>query len=342
MSFQSFIYLIIIQIGYFYKKMMIDFYRKSFLEYLDSQNLTKSKSNLYDPINYLLNLEGKRFRPILTLISADCFGGEIKDSLPAALSVELFHNFTLMHDDIMDSAPLRRGKVTVHEKWNINAAILSGDAMLIKSYESLQHYKSELHILLFELLNKTALEVCEGQQLDINFETNENVTLEDYINMIKLKTAVLIACSLKMGSITAGASKIDSQLIYDFGIIIGLAFQIKDDFLDVYGDVKSFGKKIGGDILENKKTILFHKAYSKTSNQNKTLLKKYLSDSYEGNTKTKINIVKKIYTDSGAKSATKNLIKDYLKQAKRKINDISIQNKKKNLLLDFVDNYISF
>ena len=321
---------------------MIDFYRKSFIEYLGSQNLTKSKSNLYEPINYLLNLEGKRFRPILTLISADCFGGELNNSLPAALSVELFHNFTLMHDDIMDSAPLRRGKVTVHEKWNINAAILSGDAMLIKSYESLQYYENKLHILLFKLLNKTALEVCEGQQLDINFQTNENVTLEDYIKMIKLKTAVLIACSLKMGAITAGASKKDSKLIYDFGIIIGLAFQIKDDFLDVYGDVKSFGKKIGGDILENKKTILFHNAYSKTSTQNKALLKKYFSDSYDGNNNNKINDVKRIYDDSGAKLETKVLIKEYLEQAKKKINEISIVNGKKKILIDFVDNYISF
>jgi len=321
---------------------MIDFYRKSFIEYLGSQNLTKSKSNLYEPINYLLTLEGKRFRPILTLISADCFGGEIKDSLPAALSVELFHNFTLMHDDIMDSAPLRRGKVTVHEKWNINAAILSGDAMLIKSYESLQYYENKLHILLFKLLNKTALEVCEGQQLDINFQTNENVTLEDYIKMIKLKTAVLIACSLKMGAITAGASRKDSQLIYDFGIIIGLAFQIKDDFLDVYGDIKSFGKKIGGDILENKKTILFHNAYSKTSTQNKALLKKYFSDSYDGNKNNKINDVKRIYDDSGAKLETKVLIKEYLEQAKKKINEISILKGKKKILIDFVDNYISF
>jgi len=321
---------------------MIDFYRKSFIEYLGSQNLTKSKSNLYEPINYLLTLEGKRFRPILTLISADCFGGEIKDSLPAALSVELFHNFTLMHDDIMDSAPLRRGKVTVHEKWNINAAILSGDAMLIKSYESLQYYENKLHILLFKLLNKTALEVCEGQQLDINFQTNENVTLEDYIKMIKLKTAVLIACSIKMGAIIAGASKKDSQLIYDFGIIIGLAFQIKDDFLDVYGDIKSFGKKIGGDILENKKTILFHNAYSKTSTQNKALLKKYFSDSYDGNKNNKINDVKRIYDDSGAKLETKVLIKEYLEQAKKKINEISILKGKKKILIDFVDNYISF
>jgi len=321
---------------------MIDFYRKSFIEYLGSQNLTKSKSNLYEPINYLLTLEGKRFRPILTLISADCFGGEIKDSLPAALSVELFHNFTLMHDDIMDSAPLRRGKVTVHEKWNINAAILSGDAMLIKSYESLQYYENKLHILLFKLLNKTALEVCEGQQLDINFQTNENVTLEDYIKMIKLKTAVLIACSIKMGAIIAGASKKDSQLIYDFGIIIGLAFQIKDDFLDVYGDIKSFGKKIGGDILENKKTILFHNAYSKTSTQNKALLKKYFSDSYDGNNNNKINDVKRIYDDSGAKLETKVLIKEYLEQAKKKINEISILKGKKKILIDFVDNYISF
>ena len=321
---------------------MIDFYRKSFIEYLGSQNLTKSKSNLYEPINYLLNLEGKRFRPILTLISADCFGGELNNSLPAALSVELFHNFTLMHDDIMDSAPLRRGKVTVHEKWNINAAILSGDAMLIKSYESLQYYENKSHILLFKLLNKTALEVCEGQQLDINFQTNENVTLEDYIKMIKLKTAVLIACSLKMGAITAGASKKDSQLIYDFGIIIGLAFQIKDDFLDVYGDIKSFGKKIGGDILENKKTILFHNAYSKTSTQNKALLKKYFSDSYDGNNNNKINDVKRIYDDSGANLETKVLIKEYLEQAKKKINEISILKEKKKILVDFVDNYISF
>ena len=181
-----------------------------------------------------------------------------------------------------------------------------------------------------------------SDELDINFETNEEVTLEDYIRMIKLKTAVLIACSLKMGAITAGASKIDSQLIYDFGIIIGLAFQIKDDFLDIYGDLKSFGKKIGGDIIENKKTILFHNAYLNTSTENKAILNKYFSNSYEGNIETKIKTIKQIYTDSGAKSATKNLIKDYLKQAKRKINEISIQDKKKKILLDFVDNYISF
>ena len=317
-------------------------YKQTFENALKNSISTSTPKNLYSPINYLLNLGGKRLRPILTLMSADIFGNNHSKAIDAALAVEIFHNFTLMHDDIMDSAPLRRGKATVHEKWNVNAAILSGDAMLIKSYESLQYYKRELHILLFELLNKTALEVCEGQQLDINFETNEKVTLKDYIRMIKLKTAVLIACSLKMGAITAGAAKIDSQLIYDFGIIIGLAFQIKDDFLDVYGDLKSFGKKIGGDIIENKKTILYHNAYLNTSVKNKAILKKYFSDSYDGSIENKINTVKKIYNDSGTKSATKNIINEYLDKAKRKIDEISIQDKKKKILLDFVDNYISF
>ncbi len=321
---------------------MVDIYRKSFLEYLESQTLTKSKFNLYEPINYLLNLEGKRFRPILTLISADCFGGKIKDSLPAALSVELFHNFTLMHDDIMDSAPLRRGKKTVHEKWDINAAILSGDAMLIKSYESLQLYDIKLHLLLFQLLNKTALEVCEGQQLDINFQTNENVILEDYIKMIKLKTAVLIACSLKMGAITAGATKEDLKLIYDFGIKIGLAFQIKDDFLDVFGGLKSFGKQLGGDIIENKKTILFHQAYSNLSNENRVRLMEFFSDSYTGTKDQKINEVRKIYANSGAKSSTKLLIGKYLNEAMEKLEMISIDKEKKEILKDFVNNYIFF
>ena len=320
----------------------IKFYAELINNSLKDLSFSDSPKTLYDPIKYIIEIGGKRIRPFLVLMSAESFGGNYRDALNAALSVECFHNFTLMHDDIMDSADLRRGNDTVHIKWDINQSILSGDALLIYSYNLLEGYDPITYKKLNNVLNTVALQVCEGQQLDLDFEKSSNVLFEDYINMIKLKTAVLIACSLKMGAITAGASKIDSQLIYDFGIIIGLAFQIKDDFLDVYGDVKSFGKKIGGDILENKKTILFHNAYSKTSNQNKTLLKKYFSDSNEGSTETKINIVKKIYTDSGAKSATKNLIKDYLKQAKRKINDISIQNKKKNLLLDFVDNYISF
>ena len=233
-------------------------YQVLFEDHLKNFIVEKTPKNLYDPIRYLMKIKGKRIRPILTLLSADIFGSNPKASLDAALSVEIFHNFTLVHDDIMDEATLRRGAITVHKKWDLNTAILSGDAMLIQAYKILENYPDSLFKKLFHLLNKTAAEVCEGQQYDLDFEKNNEFNIDNYIKMTRLKTAVLIGCCLKMGAIIGGATQEDSDLLYNFGIEMGIAFQLQDDYLDSFGNPKDFGKKIGGDILRNKKTILYH------------------------------------------------------------------------------------
>ena len=240
---------------------------------------------MYAAITYILGLGGKRLRPVLTLMGANAFGQESTTALPAALAVELFHNFTLLHDDIMDEAPLRRGKPTVHTKWDSNLAILSGDALLIAAFQALETYEKSLHSQLTSVLTKTAIEVCEGQQYDMEFEKRTNVSEGEYLHMIKLKTAVLVGCALKMGALIAGASLKQSEEIYQIGELIGLAFQIQDDYLDAFGDPKSFGKLVGGDIIENKKTMLYYLAIELgTDIQKKELsliLKPFLLDQIE-------------------------------------------------------------
>ena len=241
---------------YFYikfKSLDIQHYQKHFLEFLASKNWKREPINLYEPVDYILKLGGKRMRPILTLMAADIFSKEYKKAMPAALAVEVFHNFTLVHDDIMDDAPLRRGKETVHEKWDINTGILSGDAMLILAYQFFEEYEPIIFQKLAKLFSKTALEVCDGQQLDVDFETRNDVTIPEYIHMIRLKTSVLVAAALQMGAIVAETSEENEQLIYDFGLNLGLAFQLQDDYLDTFGDSETFGKQVGGDIIENKK-----------------------------------------------------------------------------------------
>ncbi len=215
---------------------------------------------LYKPIHYTLEQGGKRIRPLLVLMATDLFGGDVEKSLYPAMGLEIFHNFTLLHDDIMDQAPLRRGKPTVHSRWDINTAILSGDTMFVIAYEYVAKTEPALLPSVLDLFNDTARKVCEGQQYDMNYETMQVVTIDDYLMMIRLKTAVLIACSLKLGAIIAGASTIDAEIIYDAGIELGLAFQLQDDYLDAFGDVSVFGKTIGGDISTNKKTFLYLKA----------------------------------------------------------------------------------
>lgn len=220
-------------------------------------------SNLYDPLNYFMNLGGKRIRPLLTLMSVELFGSKVEEAFPSALSVEFFHNFSLIHDDIMDKAPLRRNQETVHAKWNDNIAILSGDVLLVKAYQELQKQEPKHIIKLLNIFNKTAVEVCEGQQMDMDFELRSDVSVADYIEMIRLKTSVLLGGALQMGAVIANASEKDQQLIYDFGESLGIAFQIQDDILDLYGDPKKFGKQVGGDIITNKKTYLLLKAIEK-------------------------------------------------------------------------------
>lgn len=245
---------------------------------LEILNWDRAPRELYLPIGYALESGGKRIRPALVLMACDLFGGAKDDAMGAALAVEVFHNFTLLHDDIMDNAETRRNRLTVHKKWNANTAILSGDAMMIKSYEFLENTPAHLWTKLFPIFTRTALEVCEGQQYDMNFETCEEVTLDEYFNMIRLKTAVLLGAALQLGAIIGGASDDDAQHLYDFGIAIGIAFQLKDDYLDTFGDEKSFGKRIGGDILCGKKTFLLINALTQSTNDDRLLIHNTLAD----------------------------------------------------------------
>lgn len=229
---------------------------------LFSKQLTKaSPHELYEPIAYMLSMGGKRIRPNLLLIACKLFGGDLKKAMPAAIAIELFHGFTLVHDDITDNAPLRRNKPSVHAKWNTNIALLSGDAMMIKAYECLAKTPTAHLPAILNLFNETALKVCEGQQFDMNFETRKKVSIDDYLYMISLKTAALLAASLEMGAILGGASKKDSDRIHDFGVNIGMLFQLQDDILDVFGEQEKVGKQTGGDIINNKKTYLLLKAF---------------------------------------------------------------------------------
>ena len=271
-------------------------YQTDFLAYLEAQKIIREPKNLYTPIDYILQLGGKRIRPMLTLMAADIFSGDFKKALPTALAVEVFHNFTLVHDDIMDDAPLRRGKETVHEKWDINTGILSGDAMLILAYQYFENYPPHIFQALAKLFSKTALEVCDGQQLDIDFETRNDVTIEEYIKMITLKTSVLVAAALKMGAIVTEADEAQANYLYEYGLNLGIAFQLQDDYLDTYGNPETFGKQVGGDIIENKKTYLYLKALELANDDTKAeLFDLYNTD--QKNISAKIERVKSIFTE---------------------------------------------
>ena len=312
-------------------------YQEYISDYLQSQYETKEPRNLYEPIHYILKLGGKRIRPVLTLMSAEVFDADYKLALPAALAVEVFHNFSLVHDDIMDEAPLRRGNETVHEKWDINTAILSGDAMLILAYQYFEKYNTEVFRDLAKLFSKTALEVCEGQQWDVDFETRNDVTIPEYLKMIECKTAVLVAASMKMGALVAETSKENADLIYDFGLNLGLAFQLQDDFLDCFGNPETFGKQVGGDIIENKKTYLYLKAIEFSTDQEKEQLLHLFSIQPENNTE-KIELVKQIFNQTGASKATQQAIQDYTLKAFETLQKIEIDNEKKEKLQSFGEN----
>jgi geranylgeranyl diphosphate synthase type II len=312
-------------------------YQEFISDYLQSQYETKEPRNLYEPIHYILKLGGKRMRPVLTLMSAEVFDADYKLALPAALAVEVFHNFSLVHDDIMDDAPLRRGNETVHEKWNINTAILSGDAMLILAYQYFEKYNTDVFRELAKLFSKTALEVCEGQQWDVDFETRDNVTIPEYLKMIEYKTAVLVAAAMKMGAIVAETSKENADLIYDFGLNLGLAFQLQDDYLDAFGDPETFGKQVGGDIIENKKTYLYLKAIAfSNKNQRDQLL--HLFSIHPSDNTDKINSVKEIFDATGASKATQQAIQDFTLKAFATLQKIGIDNEKKEKLQSFGEN----
>lgn len=286
----------------------------------------KEPAGLYEPISYTLEQGGKRLRPLLTLISAQMFGGDPDKALPAAVAIEIFHNFTLLHDDIIDQAPLRRGRETVYKKWNNNTAILSGDTMFAIAYGQLAKSDPEKLPGLMKVFTKTAIEVCEGQQYDIDFEESDDVSIEGYVNMIRLKTAVLLAASLKIGALIAGATDDDAERIYNFGENLGIAFQLQDDLLDAFGDEDVFGKKTGGDIVSNKKTYLYLSALQQANNEDAEKLK-LLYSSRNTNDDEKVAEVLEIFRRSGIEALTNEKILAYYKNAMNFLNDIRLTEK---------------
>ncbi|WP_026754091.1 polyprenyl synthetase family protein [Sediminibacter sp. Hel_I_10] len=309
-------------------------YHDAFVNYLNTFVKPQEPSSLYDPIHYILQLGGKRLRPVLTLMTTEIFGGNYNNGLDAALSIEVFHNFSLVHDDIMDDAPLRRGQETVHEKWDINTGILSGDAMLIMAYQLFENYEPEVFQALARLFSKTALEVCEGQQYDVDFESRDDVTIAEYLKMIEFKTAVLVGAAMKMGAIVAKASPQCQRAIYDFGKNLGIAFQLQDDYLDAFGDPETFGKQVGGDIIENKKTYLYLKAveFSNTADQRQLM---HLYGINPTDATDKIETVKRLFESSGAANATKQEIENYTQLAFSVLEDLKISEENKTALKAF-------
>lgn len=293
---------------------------------LKAINYLKDPSQLYEPIDYIMKLEAKRMRPILVLMAHQLFCEDIDLAISPALAIEVFHNFTLLHDDIMDKAPIRRGKKTVHEKWNTNTAILSGDTMLVQSYQLICNVNKDILKEVLDVFNRTAIQVCEGQQLDMDFETKKDVSISDYLKMVEYKTAVLLAAALQIGGITARASDKQQQYLYNFGKNMGIAFQLKDDLLDVFGDSKDFGKQIGGDILKNKKTYLFLKALElATPIQNADLKRHFSTVEFS---EAKVKAVKSIFSDLNLDSLTSDLMKQYHSKAMDNLNSIQSENKK--------------
>ena len=295
-----------------------------------SKTLNGHPEKLYEPICYMLNLGGKRIRPLMTLLSCDLFGEPVQSAINAAIAVEIFHNFTLIHDDIMDNASKRRSKETVHKKWNTNIAILAGDAMMIKSYQLLCNYNSKVLPRLLDLFNKTALKVCEGQQLDMNYEIYP-ADINQYLKMIELKTAVLLAASLKLGAFIADASDKDADLLYDFGRNIGIAFQLQDDILDAFGSPEKFGKQAAGDIISNKKTFLYLKALKEANEEDRKLLE-HLFSVYPEQPSEKINAVLSIFQKYDIKKAAKLEMDKYFYQGINSLNSINVDEHKKSQL----------
>ena len=309
-------------------------YQKLFLTHLESFSLPQNPNRLFDPIRYILDLGGKRMRPVLTLMAAEACGGSAQDALPVASAVELFHNFSLIHDDIMDAADLRRGQATVHQKWDTNTGILSGDALLVIAYQQLNHYPESLFRSLTLLFSQTALEVCVGQQMDMDFEQQTDVSLEQYLEMIRLKTAVLLGCSLQMGALVGGGSNDTAQHLYDFGVHLGLAFQLQDDYLDAFGDPKTFGKKVGGDIVENKKTILYHLSIEHATPQQRSELLAWM-ENQESSEDKKIEKLKALYVATTADLKTRNQVAHYTQKAMDSLDQTQLTPEAKNHLKAF-------
>ena len=306
-------------------------------EALSTIDLNKQPSGLYEPIAYTINLGGKRIRPALTLMAFNLFHDDVSQAVMPALGIEFFHNFTLLHDDIMDKALVRRGQPTVHVKWDENTAILSGDLMQIIAYELMRQAPEKALQDVLQLFNATAIQVCEGQQYDMEYESREDVTPEEYIEMIRLKTAVLLACALKIGAIIGGASKQDAQYLYDFGIHIGLAFQLKDDLLDVYGTPETFGKELGGDILCNKKTYLLIYAKKLASGELQKSLNYWLT-AEKPNQNEKITAITNIYNQLNVKKICEDAMDFYFNEAIAILDKVGVKKDKKQALRNLAEN----
>lgn len=309
---------------------------------ISSLNLGQNPKELYEPIRYLMALGGKRIRPVLSLLTYSLFKDDWQNAIQPSLSIEIFHNFTLMHDDIMDKAPLRRGKATVHEKWNDNIAILSGDVMLVKAYDYLNEAKN-IDLSSFQYIlsrfNQTAAEVCEGQQYDMNFENLSRVSIDEYLEMIRLKTSVLVGFSMELGALLAGESKEMASHLYQIGELVGLGFQLKDDLLDVFGDPAKFGKQVGGDILANKKTYLLINALEQVEGELASQLTHWL-EVQNPIPSDKIAAVTQIYTLLGIRTQTENAIQYYFDQAFDRMSQLDISEERKLSLHNFMSGLV--
>ena len=299
---------------------------KQFAEKFDTRHFPEQPASLYDPNEYFLNLGGKRIRPVLCLMGNELFDEIIPDAWQAAAAIELFHNFTLIHDDIMDKAPLRRGRQTIHTKYNESTALLAGDVMMVKAYEYLNKISSSYLRKVLALFNRTAVEVCEGQQMDMDYESQDNVSMNDYLKMIELKTSVALAASLKIGALLGGGGERNQNLLYEFGRKLGIAFQVQDDYLDAFGDGNKTGKQIGGDILANKKTFLLIHAMESTPHQ------KQLKELIKTNPTDKVEKVLKVYQDCKAGEWALQLKNKYLDEALNHLEDIAVLSKRKEPL----------
>ena len=309
--------------------------KERFDAFINGVDFIKVPSGLYDPIAYTVLQKGKRLRPMLCLLACDMFGGEFNEAKYPALALETAHNFTLIHDDIMDQAPLRRGKETVYKKWNINQAILSGDAAMVTAFDFAMRTHRPLEVV--ALLNQVMIEVCEGQQYDMSFETQATVSIPEYLEMIRLKTAVLLATSLKVGAVVAGADEKDQKCLYDFGIALGMAFQLQDDILDCYSDVAVFGKVTGGDIVENKKTMMYLKALELASPEQRGRLEDLYLGDIAVNSQRKVDEVLALYDELNVKDAVEQLMAEYFRQATVALDAVSLPEERKEHLRRYAE-----
>lgn len=309
-------------------------------EALTKEEFVKEPSELYEPIQYALDSGGKRLRPVLALMAYNLFEDDIHSTIQPLLGLEIFHNFTLVHDDIMDAADMRRNKPTIHNKWNDNVAILSGDAMFIKAYDYIFQYQGNNFTEILKTFNQTALMVCEGQQYDMNFEEKDFVEEQDYLRMIELKTAVLLASSLKIGALMSDASNIDVDLLRQFGLFMGMAFQLQDDYLDAFGDAEVFGKKIGGDIVANKKTYLFIKTLEKANEQDTKFLLNLFHSEFSGDLEDKIQQVIAVYRKYDIHKLTQDKIEEYFEKANEALAKVSVSSERKKHLSSLADKLV--